>query len=254
MITDASNHELDRLNQQAQEQRAAAGELGEQRVQLPDRPYGLAQGDEVLFASQHAVPGGQRVENGTRATVVAVDERTSGVRVRTEEPPPREVDVNTKELDGLRLAYAQHVYKAQGLTADRALVLTGGWQTDRERAYVAVSRAREQTDIYAAREDLGHQGIDSDAIDRLAERMSESRAQQASITRAQVEPARGGAGAVSVRRAPARRARPPARPRDRPLARQRPRRGAAVAVRAAASRRTQPAASAHARTRQRRRH
>jgi len=189
MITDASNHELDRLNQQAQEQRAAAGELGEQRVQLPDRPYGVARGDEVLFASQHRVPGEQRVENGTRAVVVDADERTSGVRVRTEEQPPREVDVNTRDLDGLRLAYAQHVYKAQGLTADRSLVLTGGWQTDRERAYVAVSRAREQTDVYAAREDLGHQGIDSDAIDRLAERMSESRAQQASITRTQIESA-----------------------------------------------------------------
>ena len=189
MITDASNHELDRLNEQAQEQRAAAGECGEQRVEIPDRPYGLAQGDEVLFASQLRVSGEQRVENGTRAAIVAVDERTSSVRVRTEEQPPREVDVNTKEFDGLRLAYAQHVYKAQGLTADRALVLTGGWQTDRERAYVAVSRAREQTDVYAAREDLGHQGIDSDAIDRLAERMSESRAAQASITRAQVEPA-----------------------------------------------------------------
>jgi conjugative relaxase-like TrwC/TraI family protein len=189
MITDASNHELDRLNQRAQEQRAAAGELGEQRVPLPDRPYGLAEGDEVLFASQHRVPGEQRVENGTRAAVVAADERTSSVRVRTEELTAREVDVDTKEFDGLRLSYAQHVYKAQGLTADRALVLTGGWQTDRERAYVALSRAREQTDVYAAREDLGHQGIDSDAIDRLAERISESRAQQASITRTQHEPA-----------------------------------------------------------------
>lgn len=38
---------------------------------------------------------------------------------------------------------AQHVYKAQGLTAERALVLTGGWQTDRERAYVALTRALE---------------------------------------------------------------------------------------------------------------
>jgi conjugative relaxase-like TrwC/TraI family protein len=191
MITDASNHEIDRLNQQAQEQRELADELGDQRVQLPDRPYGLAQGDEVLFASQHRVPGGRRVENGTRAQVVEVDQQANAVRVRTEEQPPREVAVNTEELDELRLSYAQHVYKAQGLTADRALVLTGGWQTDRERAYVALSRARERTDIYTAREDLGHQGIDGDAIDRLAQRISASHAQQASVTRAQIdEPAR----------------------------------------------------------------
>ena len=235
MITDASNHELDRLNQQAQEQRAAAGELGEERVQLPDRPYGLAQGDEVLFAAQHRVPGEQRVENGTRGHVVDVDERASAVRVRTEEPTPREVDVNTKELDELRLAYAQHVYKAQGLTTDRALVLTGGWQTDRERAYVALSRAREQTDIYTAREDLGHQGIDSDAIDRLAERISESHAQQASVTRAQIdEPTRPEPAEPSFgeRLQAALEHRPdPASERAR---RQRARRGAAQLVRAAA--------------------
>ena len=188
MITDASNHELDRLNQQAQERRAAAGELGQERAQLAGRPYGLATGDEVLFAAQHRVPDERRVENGTRGLVVAVDERSSAVRVRTEEPQPRDVGVNTKEFDGLRLAYAQHVYKAQGLTADRALVLTGGWQTDRESSYVALSRAREQTDIYAAREDLGHDGIDSAAIERLAQRMDASRAQEASVTREEITP------------------------------------------------------------------
>jgi hypothetical protein len=54
-----------------------------------------------------------------------------------------------------------------------------------------LSRAREQTDIYTARDDLGHQGIDADAIGRLAERISESHAQEASITRTEIDqPAR----------------------------------------------------------------
>ncbi len=51
-------------------------------------------------------------------------------------------------------------------------MLTGGWQTDRERAYVALSRARERTDIYVSREDLGEDGTDADLIERLAERVS----------------------------------------------------------------------------------
>lgn len=46
-----------------------------------------------------------------------------------------------RQLPGARLAYAQHVYKAQGATVQQAFVLTGGWQTDRERSYVALSRA-----------------------------------------------------------------------------------------------------------------
>ncbi len=91
------------------------------------------------------------------------------------------MSVDTAEHKDLRLAYAQHVYKAQGLTVDRAHALIGGWQTDRERAYVAVSRSRESTDIYAAREDLGEQGMDTGAIERLGEAIAESHAQQPSI-------------------------------------------------------------------------
>jgi hypothetical protein len=183
MITDASNHEIDQLNRQAQEHREAAGELGAERVHLPERPYALAKGDEVLFSAQHHVPGRERVENGTRGQVISIDEQSSSVRVRVEERRTREIDVNKEELDRLRLAYAQHVYKAQGLTTDRALVLTGGWQTDRETSYVALTRAREQTDIYTSHEDLGHTGVDKDLVDRLADRIRESHAQQASITR-----------------------------------------------------------------------
>ncbi len=70
MITDASNHELDQLNKQAQQHRADAGELGSQEVALPDRPYGLRAGDEILFTAQHRVPGLDRVENGTRGQVL----------------------------------------------------------------------------------------------------------------------------------------------------------------------------------------
>ena len=65
--------------------------------------------------------------------------------------------------------------------------MTGGWQSDRERAYVALSRARERTDVYVSREDLGEDGTDADLIGRLADRVSVSHAQQASVTRDPVE-------------------------------------------------------------------
>jgi ATP-dependent exoDNAse (exonuclease V) alpha subunit len=183
MLTDASNEELDRLNALAQQHRAAAGELGQRRAQLPGRPYDLAAGDEVMLTGQLRSPGVERVENGTRGTLLSVDDRTDRVRLRTEEPKPRDVEFSTREFSDVRLAYAQHVYKAQGLTTDRAMVLMGGWQTDRERAYVALSRARERTDVYVSREDLGHEGVDADLVDRLADRVAVSHAQQASVTR-----------------------------------------------------------------------
>jgi ATP-dependent exoDNAse (exonuclease V) alpha subunit len=161
----------------------AAGELGHRRARLADRPYDLAAGDEVVLTRQLRPPWEERLENGTRGTIQSVDDRNDVVVMRTDEPQPRDVAFSTREFRNVRLAYAQHVYKAQGLTADRALVLTGGWQSDRERASVALSRARDRTDVYVSREDLGEDGTDTDLIGRLADRMSVSNAQQASVTR-----------------------------------------------------------------------
>jgi ATP-dependent exoDNAse (exonuclease V) alpha subunit len=126
------------------------------------------------------------VENGVVAVVAEAD-GAERVSLHTREPEPREIDVDTREFSDMRLAYAQHVYKAQGLTVDRAFVLAGGWQTDRERAYVALTRARERTDVYLARDDLGEEGLDDGAIARLAGQVARSRAQSASITHQAVE-------------------------------------------------------------------
>ncbi len=184
MLTDASNREIDEINRQAQQVRADRGELGNEPFALPGRPYSLFAGDQVMFSSAVPQPGAPRVENGTLGTVsrVAPEE---GLWVRTGEPEPREVALGEHEAQQLRLAYGQHVYKAQGLTVDRAHVLLGGWQTDRERAYVALTRARDRTDVYVSRDDLGEEGLDEGAIERLAERMAQSHAQQASVTREQ---------------------------------------------------------------------
>ena len=183
MITDASNAERDQINALAQQRRAAAGELGSELVELPGKPYGLRAGDEVIFSAQLQVPGERRVENGIAGTVVDADRDKDRVTVETHEREPREVKVNTGAFSDLSLGYAVHVYKAQGITAESADVLIGGWQTDREGAYVALSRARERTQVHVSREDLGEAGMNLGAIERLGERMRRSSAQEASIAR-----------------------------------------------------------------------
>jgi conjugative relaxase-like TrwC/TraI family protein len=180
MLTDASNVELERINALAQDRRAQAGELGAHTVELHDRAYGLAAGDEVIFTAALHQPGQPRVENGTLGTITDTAEH-SRVSIEAKGAQAREVQLASEEFSDLRLSYAQHVYKAQGRTVDRAFVLTGGWQTDRERAYVALTRAQDRTDIYVSREGLGEQGMDAGAIERLGEAMSESHAKHASI-------------------------------------------------------------------------
>lgn len=181
MITDASNHERDQINAMAQHCREQAGELGSHHVDLPGKPYGLAAGDEIMFTAQCRILGDRRVENGITGRIVDTSRDDDRLTIKTRERDAREVSVDTSEFSDLSLAYCVHVHKSQGLTAGTAGVLIGGWQTDREHAYVALSRARESTDIYVSREDLGEQGMDVGAIERLADRMRQSHAQEASI-------------------------------------------------------------------------
>lgn len=93
----------------------------------------------------------------------------------------RRVQLASEQLDSLRLAYAQHVYRQQGATVERSIVLTGGWQTSKETAYVEATRARHGTDWYIARDQLGNDGQDADRIKRLAENISHSRRQTPSL-------------------------------------------------------------------------
>ena len=93
----------------------------------------------------------------------------------------RTVAVSGEDLALLDLGYASHVYRQQGATVDRAVVVTGGWQTSRETSYVEASRARDGAEWHVAREELDGD-IDPERIDRLATLMRVSRTQTPSIS------------------------------------------------------------------------
>jgi conjugative relaxase-like TrwC/TraI family protein len=173
LIADASNQEIDRLNARAQHLRAQRGELGHHEIPLPGVHYGLREGDLIAFTAQHRPAGQPRVENGTRGQVSAIHERDVTI---TLDGSQRKVQLACEDLDSLRLAYAQHVYRQQGATVKHSIVLTGGWQTSKETAYVEATRARHRTDWYIARDDLGEEGQDAVRITRLAQKMTNSRA------------------------------------------------------------------------------
>jgi ATP-dependent exoDNAse (exonuclease V) alpha subunit len=179
LIADASNKEIDRLNARAQHLRAQRGELGAHEVSLSSVHYGLRQGDHIAFITQHRPPGQPRVENGTRGEVMGIDgDRTVTLVL---DGSGRTIRLAGEDMESLRLAYAQHVYRQQGATVDRAVVLTGGWQTSKETAYVQATRARLGTDWHLARDQLGEEGQDPDRITRLAQRMTNSRQHTPSV-------------------------------------------------------------------------
>ena len=179
LISDASNKEIARLNARAQHHRAERGELGELEVQVPGVHYGIRRGDRVAMIEQHRESGQERIENGSRGEVL--DVTPAGEVLIEFEETGRRATLAGEELARVRLGYAQHIHREQGATVTRTLVVTGGWQTSKEPAYVEASRARDGTDWYVSREDLGVEGHDTDRISRLAANMRRSRAQTPSL-------------------------------------------------------------------------
>ncbi|MFI5003470.1 MAG: MobF family relaxase [Solirubrobacterales bacterium] len=179
LISDASNQEIHRLNARAQHYRAQRGELGELEVQVPGVHYGVRQGDRVAMIDQHHEPGVERIENGSRGEVL--DVTPAGEVLIEFDATGRQRTLVGDDLGRVRLGYAQHIHRAQGATVTRTLVVTGGWQTSKEPAYVEASRARQGTAWFVSREDLGVEGHDIDRIQRLAQNMRRSHAQTPSL-------------------------------------------------------------------------
>jgi ATP-dependent exoDNAse (exonuclease V) alpha subunit len=179
LISDASNLEIARLNARAQHHRAQRGELGEIEVHVPGVHYGIRAGDRVAMIDQHHQPGAQRIENGAKGEVLDITDE-GDVLIQFDATHQWRT-LTGDELAKVRLGYATHIHRAQGATVTRTLVVTGGWQTSKENAYVQASRAREGTDWYVNRQDLGEHGHDTQRIKRLARDMSRSRTQTPSL-------------------------------------------------------------------------
>jgi hypothetical protein len=178
LIAEASNKEIDRLNARAQHLRAERGELGEHEIQLPDIHNGVREGDLIAFTQQYRPAREPRVENGTRGEITGIGPESITIAL---DGSSRQVQLAAHDLDSIRLAYAQHVYRQQGATIERSVVLTGGWQTSKETAYVEASRARKGSEWHVARDELGEHGQDAGRVGRLAREMRQSRAQTPSL-------------------------------------------------------------------------
>jgi conjugative relaxase-like TrwC/TraI family protein len=154
VVVQTSNDALDGLNARAQALRIQDGFLvGEREITLAGRPYGLRAGDEIVLraASTHSELGA--VRNGTRGTVVDVADDDEHATLRLADG--REAVWERAQLDAAsaRLSYVSHTFPAQGQTVDRAHVIAGE-HADANGTYVALTRARESTRLYASVERL----------------------------------------------------------------------------------------------------
>ncbi len=172
VIAQTSNEHLDELNARAQAIRLQEGELGEDSVGVPGRPYRLHKHDEVQIHRSIRHPEREQLRNGTVAEVIEVDPDYGRVGLRLSAGWQVTLDREQLAHADIRLAYVQHPFPAQGRAADTAHLLVAEHNT-REGAYVALTRAREQTDLYASREQLVIEESDG-YLEPLVERGSRS--------------------------------------------------------------------------------
>lgn len=157
-----TNLDVDLLNRAARKQLIAAGELDDSRGHVYNMGYGrslrLAVGDQVLVRVNDRRESGDDVLNGHRGVVDGIDEHGNAAIVWRQPGPDgprlaREwVTADYVTAGGVAHGYAITASKAQGLTADRALVYGAGM--DAHVLYPAMSRDRHRADLWLALEPL----------------------------------------------------------------------------------------------------
>jgi len=155
VVVQTSNEQLDALNARAQALRAQDGLVvcGEPAVPLAGRPYGLRAGDDIVLRAASRHPELGVVRNGTRGRVVDVAEDGQHATVRLADGRQAVWERGQLDAASARLAYVSHTFPAQGQTVDRAHVIADQ-HADANGTYVALTRAREQTHLYASTERL----------------------------------------------------------------------------------------------------
>ncbi len=144
---------VDQLNAVCQRLRAAAGQLGHERLTVGDQTFAV--GNQVVLGAN--APQRLGVVNGTSAVIVELDLPGRAMTVRTlEDEPPRTVRLPGWYLDAqvrpgqsrrVDLAYARTDMRSQGRTEQRALLALDGAE-DMQGFYVQLTRSTDRTDLY----------------------------------------------------------------------------------------------------------
>jgi conjugative relaxase-like TrwC/TraI family protein len=149
-----TNREVAALNARAREELKAAGRLGTEEIEVGGQSF--AAGDQIVTRINDQRAGIHNRERWRVAEVEAGSGRMwlDGIDTRGRVCVDAVYLGRLRERDGgpaIEHAYAANTYQAQGATVDRAFVAADP-SMDRQDLYVALSRSREETTIYAVPE------------------------------------------------------------------------------------------------------
>ena len=167
-----SNKAVDQINESVREKRIATGALKNEHTfkarktkEDTAKIINIGVGDRILFRKNDT---GMGVKNGSLGTVTAAANGSMTVKL----DDGKNVEVNQADYDQLSHGYSMTIHKSQGVTVDQSRVLvSAGW--DRHLAYVAMSRHKEDLQIY----------VGEDAFEKrsVTETISQARIQESAI-------------------------------------------------------------------------
>jgi AAA domain/UvrD-like helicase C-terminal domain len=140
VILSRRRDEVAALNELAHARSVAEGRVHGPALSVGDKEYQV--GDRVICLANERSGA---VSNGTRGVVTAIDVERQTMTL--ERPDKRQLTLDTTHYDAIDRGYALTVHKAQGMTADIALMV-GSEGATREWAYTAMSRATLATHYY----------------------------------------------------------------------------------------------------------
>ena len=141
-----TNDAVRQLNNALRAIRHARGELGiEKRFDTAHGRYDFAEGDRIQFTGTDKQAG---IYNGHAGIIQAID--GTHLAVKLDGRKPKIINFDAVAFDQFRYGYAGTVYKGQGKTLDATyLYHSEHWRS--ASSYVALSRHREKTELYVAR-------------------------------------------------------------------------------------------------------
>ncbi len=171
------------LNEAARALLRREGRLGDAELVAGQR--GFRAGDRVICRRNDS---GLGVCNGTRATVRRVEPLLGLITLQLDGGPIRQLPTGYA-AEHLEHGYALTGHGAQGATVDRAFVLVRTQGALAEWGYVAVSRSRLETRLYAVGPEIdagAHRGHETAVTRSLADALSRSGAERAALDQATV--------------------------------------------------------------------
>jgi len=194
--------DVEALNQAARRRLAHAGMLTGPEITAAGRSFQA--GDRVVARRNQQLPTidgtTAQVMNGQRGTITAIDPARRAATVAWDGRGSTTVPASYLDAAHLDHGYAITGHRAQGLTVDHTWIKTGD-TLYREWGYVAASRGRHHSQLYAI----------ADTMDATAEELDHGAWQPAAATTAQRLSSQLRRSHAHVNATDARRERPPAR-------------------------------------------